>query len=172
MLSLQDTVIYERLAGGQQQFDEITLQHMEEFAREGLRTLCIAVAEISDGEYEHWSNIYYKASTALDDREKKLDEAAEMIEKNLFLLGSTAIEDKLQIGVPESIAHLSAANIKIWVLTGDKQETAINIGYSCKLLRDDLEILICEGKTTKVQLFNFFIHQLVSVKGQELCCHV
>ena len=53
-------------------------------------------------------------------------------------LGATAIEDKLQDGVPRTIANLRSAGIKIWVLTGDKQETAINIGYSCQLLSDDL----------------------------------
>ena len=94
----------------------------------GLRTLCIAMAELSEGEYEEWNKEFYKASTAFDERDAKVDEASENIEKNLFLLGATAIEDKLQEGVPDSIATLSAANIKIWVLTGDKQETAINIG--------------------------------------------
>lgn len=47
--------------------------------------------------------------------------------------GATAIEDKLQDGVPQTIANLALAGIKIWVLTGDKQETAINIGYSCQV---------------------------------------
>lgn len=118
----------------------------------GLRTLCIAVAEISNSDYETWNKTYYEASIALDDREKKLNEASELIERNLTLVGATAIEDKLQEGVPESIANLSSANIKIWVLTGDKQETAINIGYSCRLLRDELNLLICEGKNPTVSL--------------------
>ena len=86
------------------------------------------MAELSEEEYNEWNRAFYHASTALDERDAKVDEASELIEKNLFLLGATAIEDKLQDGVPESIAMLSAANIKIWVLTGDKQETAINIG--------------------------------------------
>uniref|UniRef100_A0A8C8B512 P-type phospholipid transporter n=1 Tax=Otus sunia TaxID=257818 RepID=A0A8C8B512_9STRI len=58
-----------------------------------------------------------------------------------MLLGATAIEDKLQDGVPETIQLLKLGNIKVWVLTGDKQETAMNIGYACKLLTDDMEIL-------------------------------
>ncbi|KAH9632831.1 hypothetical protein HF086_005886 [Spodoptera exigua] len=58
----------------------------------------------------------------------------------------TAIEDKLQDGVPETIANLSMAGIKVWVLTGDKQETAINIGYSCQLLTDDMaEVFVIDG---------------------------
>ncbi|XP_028401460.1 phospholipid-transporting ATPase IA-like isoform X1 [Dendronephthya gigantea] len=137
-----DTVIYERL-GTSQLYKDVTLKHLEEFAKDGLRTLCISMAEISQEEYDRWSDIYYRASTSLENRDEKVDEAAELIEKNLFLLGATAIEDKLQEGVPDSIADLAAANIKIWVLTGDKQETAINIGYSCKLLTEDMSLLIC-----------------------------
>ncbi|EMP28219.1 Putative phospholipid-transporting ATPase FetA [Chelonia mydas] len=69
-------------------------------------------------------------------------------ERDMTLLGATAIEDKLQQGVPETIAILTLANIKIWVLTGDKQETAVNIGYSCKMLTDDMtEVFIVTGHT-------------------------
>lgn len=100
--------------------------------------------EISDDEYAKWSQVYEKASTTLIDRAEELDQAAEMIEKNMFLLGATAIEDKLQDGVPETIATLHEANIKVWVLTGDRQETAINIGYSCKLLTEEMDLIICD----------------------------
>ncbi|KAL6453166.1 DRS2 Probable phospholipid-transporting ATPase DRS2 [Candida maltosa Xu316] len=138
-----DTVILERLSQDEPQpFVDATLRHLEDFAAEGLRTLCIASRIISDEEYESWSKIYYKASTSLDDRSDKLDAAAELIEKDLFLLGATAIEDKLQDGVPETIHTLQQAGIKIWVLTGDRQETAINIGMSCKLLSEDMNLLI------------------------------
>lgn len=119
----------------------------------GLRTLCIASADIEPDDYERWNKIFYKASTALEDREKALANAAEIIEQNLVLLGATAIEDKLQDEVPESIAKLSKANIKIWVLTGDKQETAINIGFSCRLLTEHLELLKCaEGCDRNVRI--------------------
>ena len=57
-------------------------------------------------------------------------------------VGSSAIEDKLQYGVPETIAILISANIKVWVLTGDKQETAIEIGKSCQLIQDDMQLEI------------------------------
>ncbi|KAL3880445.1 hypothetical protein ACJMK2_032682, partial [Sinanodonta woodiana] len=135
-----DTVIYERLDENQLHKD-ITLQHLEEFATLGLRTLCIASTEILEEAYEDWKHTYYKASTSLQNRDKKLEEAAELIERNLTLLGATAIEDKLQEGVPETIANLAKADIKIWVLTGDKQETAVNIGYSCKLLTQGMPLL-------------------------------
>ena len=112
------------------------------------------MAELTEEEYQEWSKDYYKASTAFDERDAKVDEASENIEKNLLLLGATAIEDKLQDGVPESIATLASANIKIWVLTGDKQETAINIGtiilfcsllsiHICSFNSDSMFIYIC-----------------------------
>ncbi|KDR21171.1 putative phospholipid-transporting ATPase IA, partial [Zootermopsis nevadensis] len=137
-----DTVIYERLAPDGQLFREETLRHLENFATEGLRTLCCAVSDVSDDAYEEWKDTYYKASTSLQYRERKLEDAANLIENNLILLGATAIEDKLQDQVPETIAALIKADIHVWVLTGDKQETAINIGYSCKLIVHGMPLLI------------------------------
>ena len=72
------------------------------------------------------------------DREEKVAEVDGLIENDLELIGSTAIEDKLQDEVPETIEFMKEAGIKLWVLTGDKIETAINIGYSAKLLDDDI----------------------------------
>ena len=64
----------------------------------------------------------------MENREDELDRVYNQIERDLVLLGATAIEDKLQDGVPRTIGNLRQSGIKIWVLTGDKQETAINIG--------------------------------------------
>ncbi|XP_049540344.1 probable phospholipid-transporting ATPase IA isoform X4 [Anopheles darlingi] len=137
-----DTVIYERLAPNGVAYREATLSHLEEFATEGLRTLCCAVSVIPDDVYEDWKHTYHKASTSLQYREQKVEDAANLIETNLMLLGATAIEDKLQDGVPETIASLIEAKINVWVLTGDKQETAINIGYSCQLLSHGMDLII------------------------------
>lgn len=142
-----DTVILERLSNEGQTFVDATLRHLEDFAAEGLRTLCIASRVVPETEYEEWSKIYYEASTSISGRVEKLGDAAELIEKNLFLLGATAIEDKLQDGVPDTIQTLQDANIKVWVLTGDRQETAINIGMSCKLLSEDMNLLIVNEET-------------------------
>ncbi|OBA20430.1 membrane-spanning Ca-ATPase [Metschnikowia bicuspidata var. bicuspidata NRRL YB-4993] len=143
-----DTVILERLSTADPQpFVDATIRHLEEFASEGLRTLCIASRIVSEKEYASWAHTFHEASTSLDDRSDKLDAAAELIEKDLFLLGATAIEDKLQDGVPETIHTLQNAGIKIWVLTGDRQETAINIGMSCKLLTEDMNLLIINEET-------------------------
>lgn len=90
--------------------------------------------ELSAGEWNAWSAKWEAARAAMDDRDAKMAACAEDIENKLVLLGCTAIEDKLQDGVPECIDKLGRAGLKIWVLTGDKLETAINIGYACSLL--------------------------------------
>ncbi|KFV45297.1 putative phospholipid-transporting ATPase IK, partial [Tyto alba] len=135
-----DTVILERLQrrGPNETFTEMAL---DRFAEETLRTLCLASKEVSEVEYSVWSRRYHEASILLQDRAQELDKLYEEMEQNLQLLGATAIEDKLQDGVPETIQLLKLGNIKVWVLTGDKQETAMNIGYACKLLTGDMEIL-------------------------------
>uniref|UniRef100_A0A674NGI2 Phospholipid-transporting ATPase n=1 Tax=Takifugu rubripes TaxID=31033 RepID=A0A674NGI2_TAKRU len=113
----------------------------------GLRTLCFAVADVSESSYQQWLEIHHRASTSLQNRALKLEESYELIEKNLQLLGATAIEDKLQDKVPETIETLMKADIKIWILTGDKQETAINIGHSCKLLTKNMGMLVINEDT-------------------------
>lgn len=143
-----DSVIYARLSqtNTPEALRTATSKHLEDFANEGLRTLCLAYRDLSDEEYEKWKLEHHAASVALVDREQKLNAVAEHIETDLTLIGATAIEDRLQDGVPEAIANLAQAGINIWVLTGDKQETAINIGFSCKLLRTDMEVCIINGK--------------------------
>jgi P-type E1-E2 ATPase len=68
-----------------------------------------------------------------------MEEVADKMEHGFRLLGTTAIEDKLQDDVSVTISKLKQAGIKVWVLTGDKIETAINIGYSCDLLDNGME---------------------------------
>uniref|UniRef100_A0A8C9ZXP3 Phospholipid-transporting ATPase n=1 Tax=Sander lucioperca TaxID=283035 RepID=A0A8C9ZXP3_SANLU len=136
-----DNVIFERLTEASQ-YKELTLAHLEQFATEGLRTLCFAYVDLEEDAYQEWLKEYTRISTVLKDRAQKLEECYELLEKNLLLLGATAIEDRLQAGVPETIATLMRADIKIWVLTGDKQETAINIGYSCRLVTHHMSLII------------------------------
>ncbi|KAL8999100.1 MAG: hypothetical protein Q9169_001988 [Polycauliona sp. 2 TL-2023] len=137
-----DTVILERL-GKDNPIVDVTLQHLEEYATEGLRTLCLAMREIPEDEFQRWWQIFEKASTTVSgNRADELDKASELIERDFYLLGATAIEDKLQDGVPDTIHTLQEAGIKVWVLTGDRQETAINIGMSCKLISEDMSLLM------------------------------
>jgi phospholipid-transporting ATPase len=140
-----DSVIYARLRAGQEQADT-TLKHLERFAAVGLRTLCLGRVYLDEARYVEWNKTFHAASIALVDRDGKLDAAAEEIEKDLELVGATAIEDKLQVGVPDTIALLARAGINIWVLTGDKQETAINIAYSCKLFTAAMQVVLLNEK--------------------------
>lgn len=121
---------------------EKTQSHLDEYARRGLRTLCIAKKVMSDPEYTEWLRDHFLAETSIDNREELLVESAMRLETKLTLLGATGIEDRLQEGVPETIEALHKAGIKIWMLTGDKQETAVNIAYACKLLEPDDKLFI------------------------------
>ncbi|KAM6930861.1 phospholipid-transporting ATPase ID-like [Xenentodon cancila] len=141
-----DTIVFERLHQSCNKLMEVTTEHLNEFAGEGLRTLALAYKDLDEEYFNEWKQRHHEASVALDDREDKLDQLYEEIETELLLLGATAIEDKLQDGVPQTIEQLSKADVKIWVLTGDKQETAENIGYSCNLLREEMnEVFIVSG---------------------------
>ena len=133
-----DNVIMERLEDGQRELVAKTQDHLDKFATEGLRTLLLGYKELSQRQFEDWKAEHHKAAVSLENRDELLDAVYDVIEKNLRLLGATAIEDKLQDGVPETIANLQLAGVRVWVLTGDKQETAINIGYSSNLLQDDM----------------------------------
>ncbi|TTD18128.1 Phospholipid-transporting ATPase ID [Bagarius yarrelli] len=145
-----DTVLLERIHHCNRELMNITSDHLSEYAGDGLRTLVLAYRDLSEEQWEAWAERYRGADKAIDFREDRLADAYEEIEQNMMLLGATAIEDKLQEGVAETIALLSLANIKIWVLTGDKQETAVNIGYSCKMLTDEMtEIFIVNGHTVQ-----------------------
>lgn len=142
-----DNVIFERLAPGNDEVKTKTDADLQYFAGEGLRTLCLGYRIIPEKEYEDWSRKYHDASVLLDGREEKVEEVSASIEQNLVLLGATAIEDRLQDGVPETIADLRRAGIKVWVATGDKLETAVAIGYTTNLLSQDSNIIIIrEGK--------------------------
>ncbi|RDW39818.1 hypothetical protein B0I73DRAFT_131313 [Yarrowia lipolytica] len=148
-----DSVILSRLNRqiNESSLVEETARDLDRYANEGLRTLCLAHREISEREYEQWYSLHSEAARAIENREDKMDEVAEQIERDLRLLGGTAIEDRLQEGVPNSIALLAMAGIKLWVLTGDKVETAVNIGYSCNLLDNSMELITIQVKNPTVE---------------------
>lgn len=132
-----DNVIRERLSKASLTASWLdTNAHLQQFASIGLRTLCTAYRVIPPDEFVAWYDIMTTAKSSMVNRAEAIAQASELIEAEFELLGTTAIEDRLQEGVPEAIASLAEAGIKIWVLTGDKVETAINIGRSCKLLTD------------------------------------
>nr|XP_033707560.1 probable phospholipid-transporting ATPase IM isoform X8 [Tursiops truncatus] len=143
-----DTILFERLHPSNEDLLTLTSDHLSEFAGEGLRTLAIAYRDLDDKYFKEWHKMLEDANAAVDERDERIAGLYEEIERDLMLLGATAVEDKLQEGVIETVTSLSLANIKIWVLTGDKQETAINIGYACNMLTDDMhDVFIIAGNT-------------------------
>ncbi|XP_026503733.1 probable phospholipid-transporting ATPase VD isoform X2 [Terrapene carolina triunguis] len=124
----------------QKKIKERTQKHLDDYARRGLRTLCIAKKVMNDAEYAEWLDSHFLAETSIDNKEELLLESTMKLETKLTLLGATGIEDRLQEGVSDTIEALRKAGIKIWMLTGDKQETAVNIAYACRLLEPDDKI--------------------------------
>lgn len=146
-----DSVMYKRLAHHDATLLDQTTAHLDEYANEGLRTLCVAKKIMSWDAFAEWNNRYQEASSALHDREEKMENMADEIERELTLLGGTAIEDRLQDGVSDTITLLSEAGCKLWVLTGDKVGTAINIGYSCNLLTNEMELMVMQLRNATVK---------------------
>lgn len=147
-----DSVMFERLGKDGREFEKKTKQHVNEYANAGLRTLILAYREVDENEYEEFNEKFTEAKNLVSaDREAVIDEVAENMEKDLILLGATAVEDKLQSGVPQCIDKLAKAGIKIWVLTGDKMETAINIGFACRLLRQEMKQIIISLETSEIK---------------------
>uniref|UniRef100_A0AAR2LEH4 Phospholipid-transporting ATPase n=1 Tax=Pygocentrus nattereri TaxID=42514 RepID=A0AAR2LEH4_PYGNA len=146
LLLLTNSPLYQYIS--LQEIMERTQQHLDDYAREGLRTLCVAKRVLDEAEYEPWLKRHAFAETSIENREELLLDSAQRLENNLTLLGATGIVDRLQEEVPETIEALQRAGIKVWVLTGDKQETAINIACACKLLRptDRLLTANCDSK--------------------------
>merc|ERR1740124_136090 len=120
---------------------EATQEHLPNYSIIGLRVLMAAVRILGEEEYKDWLDDHNHAENALEKRDKLLMDSYNRIENKMKLVGATGIEDRLQEGVPEAIARLREAGIVVWVLTGDKQETAINIAYSCRLFSTDMEVI-------------------------------
>ncbi|KAJ2530944.1 hypothetical protein IWW43_004047 [Coemansia sp. RSA 1935] len=120
---------------------ERTFTQIDEFANAGLRTLMLCYRHLTESEWVRWSARYHAALASVDDdREERIEQIAAEMECDLRIAGATAIEDKLQERVPDTIAALRAAGMRIWVLTGDKMETAINIGFAANLLTKEMEL--------------------------------
>ncbi|KAL2075779.1 hypothetical protein VTL71DRAFT_722 [Oculimacula yallundae] len=166
-LVLDDSAVFERC-----------FQHIDDFASEGLRTLLYGCRFLDDQEYDVWKKVYLDATTSLVDRQNLIENAGELIEQNFDLVGATAIEDKLQKGVPETIDKLRRANIKIWMLTGDKRETAINIGHSARICKNYSTIVILDHSHGDIEQLmastilevskGSIAHSVIVVDGQTL----
>jgi phospholipid-translocating ATPase len=174
----EEDLVEEALVVDEAAIFERCFQHLNDFATDGLRTLLYGHRFLDEATYTSWRAAYHEASTSIVDRQEKIERVGEEIEQQLELTGATAIEDKLQKGVPEAIDKLRRANIKLWMLTGDKRETAINVGHSCRLVKDYSTLTILDHENgdveqTIVQLTsdltrNRVAHSVVVVDGQTL----
>ena len=140
-----DSIIEKRLSkNSSSQILTQSKNYVDKFSAQGLRTLFIAMKVISKKEYTTFDKELKEAMMSIEDKDKKVNEVCDKIEKNLYLIGTTIVEDKLQNKVPETIRDLRLAKIKIWMLTGDKMNTAYNIGLSCNLISKNMKIFnIC-----------------------------
>ena len=121
--------------------------YVDKFSKLGFRTLFVAMKVLSQSEYDSFANDVKVASTSLDNKDELLAKAYEKVENNLYIIGATIVEDKLQENVPETIRDLRLADIKIWMLTGDKMDTAENIAKSCNLINDEIYLFrLCGNK--------------------------
>uniref|UniRef100_H2ZKF5 Phospholipid-transporting ATPase n=1 Tax=Ciona savignyi TaxID=51511 RepID=H2ZKF5_CIOSA len=119
----------------------LTKQYLDKYGRVGLRTLCISKRVLTEAEYSEWEQLHRAAERDLENRDQMMINSFVRMEDNLELLGATGIEDRLQDGVPETIEALRQAGIQVWVVTGDKRETATNIGRSCRLIHQNDEVI-------------------------------
>ena len=147
-----------------------TKKHCDFYAAEGLRTLFLAERVIEEEDFQVWYKGAQNAKLATKDREEVVAAEDEKIEVGLELIGSTAIEDRLQDEVADTIRFMKRTGIKVWVLTGDKVETAINIGFSAGLLETDMVQYLIDGtdhKTISAQLSKTLdkINRLKNNKG-------
>ena len=145
-----EELVEEALVLDEEAVFERCFQHVSDFATEGLRILLYGYRFIREEDYAWWRKIYLDASTSLANRKEQVERAGELIEQELELAGATAVEDRLQHGVPETIEKLRRAKIKLWMLTGDKRETAINIGHSCHLIKDYSSITVLDHEAGDV----------------------
>ena len=140
-----DSIIEERLSKNTP--ESILKQckyYVNKFSAQGFRTLFLAMKILSQKEYDEYASKLKEAQMSEEDKDKKVEKVNDMLENNLFLIGTTIVEDKLQENVPETIRNLRLSNIKVWMLTGDKMNTAYNIGLSCNLINKEMKIFsIC-----------------------------
>nr|XP_013798493.1 PREDICTED: phospholipid-transporting ATPase IG isoform X2 [Apteryx mantelli mantelli] len=139
-----DSSIFPRV---QQEEIQQTKVHVDRNAMDGYRTLCVAFKELTQKEYDKIDRQLNEAKMALQDREEKMAKVFEDTEADMHLIGATAVEDRLQEQSAETIEALHAAGMKVWVLTGDKMETAKSTCYACRLFQTSTELLELTART-------------------------
>ena len=154
-----DSIIEERLSPkSRPEIMEQSRKFIDKFSALGFRTLFLAMKILSQEEYDLFDKNLKEAQLSLEDKERKVNIVYDSIERDLYLIGTTIVEDKLQDQVPETIHDLRLADIKIWMLTGDKMNTAYNIGLSCNLISKHMKTFYICGvelkKNEKLEIIN------------------
>lgn len=173
-----DVVMYDRLRNKNDKLLNLTQSHVQQFSEEGLRCLVVCTKLITKEEFNDWNTKYVKACTDIEQLEKlkngdlnDIEVLEDKLEQDLELLGATAIEDRLQDGVSDCIELLKNAGIKIWMLTGDKEETAINIAIACNLLLPEkyMEYVIINSTkfSTAKNIEYYLSDKIIDIKQQE-----
>uniref|UniRef100_A0A182JIU2 Phospholipid-transporting ATPase n=1 Tax=Anopheles atroparvus TaxID=41427 RepID=A0A182JIU2_ANOAO len=141
---------------------EQTQHQLNIYAREGLRVLVMAKRKLDPTDFSEWYSKHEECELSMESRERKIRDSFTALERGLTLIGTTGIEDRLQEGVPETINSLLQAGIVIWVLTGDKAETAINIAYSAKLFNSQMDILklTARSRDSAEASINFYLNEI------------
>eukprot|EP01012_Entosiphon_sulcatum_P035313 TRINITY_DN4481_c0_g1_i1.p1 TRINITY_DN4481_c0_g1~~TRINITY_DN4481_c0_g1_i1.p1 ORF type:complete len:2551 (-),score=385.14 TRINITY_DN4481_c0_g1_i1:287-7939(-) len=153
-----DTVLLPRIAKDLAGSTNEAQRALKQFGNEGLRTLVFGYCDIDDSTFEEWREQLAEVSAeAGDSREDRILALWEKVEANMSLVGVTGIRDKLQVGVPETIEALREAGIRIWMLTGDQTETAVNVAVSCSLVTYDSVLL----KLTEEKGLDIALHSCV-----------
>lgn len=135
-----DSAIFERIVKNAP-FESETIQNLHNFAKSGLRTMCIAYKELDPSFFNSWNKQYQEARLACSsDRAELVGKLIDELESDLQLIGSTAVQDELQDQVTETIEAIKQASINVWMLTGDKLETAISVGVSCRLIVPSMQL--------------------------------
>jgi phospholipid-translocating ATPase len=157
----------------EEEFTNTTQMHIDNYAREGLRTLVMARRLLSESDYRCWLNNFKQAELDLENRDRLKADSYNQLEQNLELIGATGIEDRLQDRVPETIEALRKAGIVVWVLTGDKRETAVSIAKSCKLFSPTMDIipLYARNKDSTERLLNYYLDQVQKFKNEPVAEH-
>lgn len=128
------------------EFLDQAIDKVNYFSNYGFRTLLVGMKVLDIQEYEEWNTRFKDAMTDENNKKDLMKQRIEEIEKGWDILGATIVEDKLQDSVPETIRDLRMAGIKIWMLTGDKFNTAYNIGLSCNLISNKQKIFTLQGE--------------------------
>ena len=149
-----DSILDKLLLSTEKKLDiyKATHEHIKTFAINGLRTLMIAYKELDEDEYNQWNEKYIKIKSKINHTENDIFKLYNEIENELKLIGATAIEDELEDNVDKIINFMLSTGMRVWMLTGDKLDTAKNIAISCKLFKEEMQIVEIGQHLTKEDL--------------------